>query len=253
MAKSVEEAIQQIRKFHRLGCKLQNGRYKRGEESIETKALAKRVTVEFARKAGQFARLYSKEKRDELCRMIEMHDLARKSKQQKSKKTSRPWFFGRSHVFYLLRVRDRDRDKIQKLSIQEEWSISRFQIEIGKRYGIRRDGGRDHDVPPSATVGLTQLEKMCEQWRRWEIAFSQMHSKQEVAELALKIETVTKSILALHRIVALKLEADAKADADLAVGKKTSSVNASVDADANANEYRLRREFRPKNKAAASK
>lgn len=199
MAKSVEEAVQQIKDFHKLGCQLEESHYKRGE--IKRQAKEKNLTVEFARKACQFARSYTQPKLKDLCLSI---------RTTQSKDSFRGSIFGRSHVLYLLRVPEDRRDKIQELSINEGWSIDTFQHEIGRRFGYQRVGGRTRRVPGSAVGVLEQIEKMCEQWRRWEAVYSTKRSGKKLRAVDQQVKVATDAILLLQKIASKILDKKVK-------------------------------------------
>ena len=114
------------------------------------------------RKARQFATSeagFTKDELDELCVFIIQN--------QMSQDATLP-VFGKSHVIRLLTVRPKHRRKaLQGAAIKNAWSVSRLEAEIGKRYGTRRDGGRQRRIPKDQADFFLQIEQMTERWRRW--------------------------------------------------------------------------------------
>jgi hypothetical protein len=66
-----------------------------------------------------------------------------------------------------LSVPKRWRAGLQATAIGEGWSLAELQAQIAVRYGNRRDGGRKRRVPADALALTAQIEKLCENWRRW--------------------------------------------------------------------------------------
>jgi hypothetical protein len=56
------------------------------------------------------------------------------------------------------------------IAVDGRWTMSRFDQELGVRYGARRSGGRIKVIPPDKADVLAQIEMMCEEWKRWHVA-----------------------------------------------------------------------------------
>lgn len=80
--------------------------------------------------------------------------------------------FGKTHIIRLVAVRKKQRAELQRRAIENLWSTKRLEAEIRKSFGSRRDGGRRPRIASDKEGLYTQLEKMCEHWRRWIDEFS---------------------------------------------------------------------------------
>lgn len=153
----VAAAIWAIRAYHdqgRQSLRELPRRGKHGSRAIDEQAERLGWNVTRLRKARQFAHPeegYSKERLNELCRLLREH---------------RPEF-GVSHVGLLVTVPWPERDEIQRECVEGNWSTYDLQAEIKKRYGSRRQGGRRRQVPSDPGHVLLQIDEMADSWLRW--------------------------------------------------------------------------------------
>lgn len=162
MAK-VAQAVQSIRDFHALGLSLRrkfDGKGSHGQGVIGAEAERLGINADTLRKARQFAdpaEGYSPAELDALCRLV--------SEVQPGQE--RGAVFGKTHVIRIVSVEKQFRAGLQKAAVDGAWSTGELEAQIASRYGSRRDGGRKRRAPPDALALLTQLEQLCERWRRW--------------------------------------------------------------------------------------
>jgi len=71
----------------------------------------------------------------------------------------------------LLTVPKDERKPFQELMLANGWSASRTSDEIIRRFGRRRDGGRQPKIREHVDAALVQLEDLTITWRRWVRAF----------------------------------------------------------------------------------
>jgi hypothetical protein len=160
----VTAAVRAIRDFYALGRKIPPKRspreaYSQGDLAAAAERLG--VPVEIARQARQFANPthgYTREELDELCELIR--------RGQPDQADDLP-VFGRTHVVRLLTVPKGRRARLQRAAVAGGWSSNRLAYEVGVRFGPRRHGGRKRRLPADALGLLTQVEGLCESWRRW--------------------------------------------------------------------------------------
>jgi hypothetical protein len=151
----VEAAIAEITDYHKQGqlaCTLPVGGP--GSRQVKTiKDLARRVGCNETkvRKAWQFARRYTGDALDELCRSLRRH---------------RP-HFGTAHVGILVTVPDRrTRKELQRGCVREDWSARWLQFQVWNRLGLRRQGGRRPRVDGEAEPLLRRLDALAGTWLR---------------------------------------------------------------------------------------
>lgn len=157
----VNEAIRNNRDFHKLGREaLPRPSHKEsyGKHLMDWEAADRGTSPENLRKARQFAESYSRRELQELCKYC-------RAKQSKMDPTLP--VFSRTHVIRLVSVPvKRERLQLQYQTIGNAWSTAQLDAEIAKRFGRRRQGGRRRRVPLGKTDLLTQLDGVCESWRR---------------------------------------------------------------------------------------
>ena len=74
----------------------------------------------------------------------------------------------RSVLFQLLRIQDTaERAKFAERLIKERWKRQRVNVEIRKRFGARRSGGRKRKLPIAVPDAMAALDGMCRDWLRW--------------------------------------------------------------------------------------
>lgn len=154
-AKQVEQGIHQVRAFHALGRKSlercpERGEYAKGQ--IDAEAKARKVNADTLRKARAFASLYREPELDELFGLCRKHGFA-PSKSLILRLVTLPY--------------GKQRRALQREAVAGHWTMSRFDQELGARYGARRSGGRIKAIPTDKTGLLAQIEMMCEEWKRW--------------------------------------------------------------------------------------
>jgi len=160
----VEGAIKVIKDFHALGLSLpekQDHKDTYDQDIIKTEAEKKGINGDTLRKARQFADPedgYSARELKELVKLIREVQLNKDDKLA---------VFSKTHIIRLVSVPKRWRLSLQKKAIEEGWSTAKLETEIATRYGTRRAGGRKGHVPRDTIGLLTQIEKLCETWRRW--------------------------------------------------------------------------------------
>lgn len=161
---TVASAVKAIKEFHAIGETLPKRASHRevyDKGVIESAATKLGMNPDTVRKARQFADPavgYSRAELSALCQLI--------TKLQPGQ-DARFAVFGRTHVIRLLSVQKRWRTALQATAIREGWSLAELQAQIAVRYGSRRDGGRRRRVPADALALTAQIEKLCENWRRW--------------------------------------------------------------------------------------
>jgi hypothetical protein len=161
---AVVAAVKAIKDFHAIGEALPKKASHRevyDKGVIESAAAKLGINPDTVRKARQFADPaagYSRAELNALCQLI--------TKIQPGQ-DERYAVFGRTHVIRLLSVQKRWRTGLQATAIREGWSLAELQGQIAARYGNRRDGGRKRRVPTDALALTAQIEKLCENWRRW--------------------------------------------------------------------------------------
>lgn len=160
MKKPPPPEIRRLREFHALGKRvlrvyeasqpLADGQRRRGVAQAFNRRLGlQRDQVD---KARQFAAMYSDEEVDKLCNLA-------------SRDGVRP--ITKSHVIRLLAVRSRrERHKLAKQVVNEQWSVQRLGIEICKR-GKVSNGGRRPKRPATVEKALEQIQRMAHRWERW--------------------------------------------------------------------------------------
>lgn len=160
----VEGAIKAIKDFHTLGVSLpekQDHKDAYDQGTIEAEAKKKGISGDTLRKARQFA------DPKEGCTASELRELVKFIREVQPDQDDKLAVFSKTHIIRLVSVPKRRRLSLQKKAIEEGWSTAKLETEIATRYGTRRSGGRKGHVPRDAIGLLTQIEKMCETWRRW--------------------------------------------------------------------------------------
>jgi hypothetical protein len=162
----VEEAIERIRDFHKIGLDLGPKRQHRdvyGKGIIDK--MAKKKSGENAdtlRKARQFADPidgYTPAELSELCKYIANEQPGQDDGKQ---------IFRRTHILRLVSVRPKKlRKRMERRAIKEEWSTAELETAISLECGTRKGGGRRRRIPREQTAFLAGLERMAEGWRRW--------------------------------------------------------------------------------------
>ncbi|MGI8423322.1 MAG: hypothetical protein ACR2NO_04310 [Chloroflexota bacterium] len=206
----VRAAIAGIRKLHATGSELLKTRSR--TEQAPSGAVAREsqrlgIRPDMVRKARQFADPaygYTRGELDDLCREL--------AAAQANASDARI-VFGVSHLVRLLSVAKNRRAALQRRAIKDGWSITALELEIAARYGTRKAGGRRRRIPRDPAGLLTQLEGMCEAWRRWHAAASA--SDNGVGPLAAlpigvrrEITLAIAGLTRLHEVVAAQLATD---------------------------------------------
>jgi hypothetical protein len=149
-----------IREFHTLGKRilkvygasqpLADGNRRRGVAQAFNRTLGlQRDQVD---KARQFAAMYSDEEVEALCELKSASDGKRITK---------------SHVIRLLAIGNRrERHKLAKQVVREQWSVQRLGAEI-TRQGKSSEGGRWPKRPSTVGEAMGQIQRMAQQWKRW--------------------------------------------------------------------------------------
>jgi hypothetical protein len=180
----VAEAVRKIRAFYDLGSAIprkQPHRNAYSQHVVEAEAERHDTNEDYVRKARQFAdpvEGYSRQELDELCRHI---------KCVQPGQDDREAIFGTTHLLRLLTVRPkRRRAALQRRAIEGGWSVSELKLEIARSFGTRRDGGRRRRIPSDRTAFLAQLERMAEEWRRWQAELSREPGAGEAGHVLLE-------------------------------------------------------------------
>jgi hypothetical protein len=156
-----EEAIRAIRAYWQQGRTIlrqapTRGGYHRGEIVDLARRLGWNETK--VRKARQFASQYTREQLADLCRVLREH---------------RP-HFGPAHVGVLVTVPDaRQRADLQRWCIEHDISKADLELEVKKRFGPRRFGGRRRQVAADPALAMLQIHEMVDTWLRWFAAASE--------------------------------------------------------------------------------
>jgi hypothetical protein len=106
------------------------------------------------REAIRFARAYSRDELEQLCRY----------------RTSREMPLGWNRVRLLMRLKDKQRRaKLERRAAREDWTAERVEAEVQKVAGVttRVGGGhrgRPFDGPRSLEDGVLQLVERCDAW-----------------------------------------------------------------------------------------
>jgi hypothetical protein len=160
----VAAAVKAIRDFYVLGRAVPEKQahkdaYDQGTVDAEAQKLG--INPDTVRKARQFADPavgYAPAEVTDLCRLIAAVQPGQADELS---------VFGRTHLIRLLSVKKQFRAGLQEAAVRGGWSTSAFEALIASRYGSRRDGGRKRRLPTDALGLLTQVERLCEGWRRW--------------------------------------------------------------------------------------
>src|SRR5947209_6099192 len=151
----VEQAIRDIRAYYQQGREIlrqvpARGGYHRGEIVDLARRLGWNETK--VRKARQFASQYTREQLADLCRLLREH---------------RP-HFGTAHIGIVVTVPDaRQRAALQRWCIEHDVSKAELELEVKKRFGPRRFGGRRRQVAGDPLQALLQMDEMADSWLRW--------------------------------------------------------------------------------------
>jgi hypothetical protein len=160
----VSAAVKAIRDFYALGRSLpkkQPHKHAYDQGTIDAEARKRGISPDTVRKARQFADPvagYTPGEVNELCRLITAVQFRQGDDYA---------VFGRTHLIRLLSVKKHLRAGLQETAIRDGWSTGELEAQISARYGSRRDGGRKRRLPSDALGLLTQVERLCESWRRW--------------------------------------------------------------------------------------
>jgi hypothetical protein len=160
---SVEKAIQAIQQLSDLGRKVPPrtmGSKLTGEAALKKKADELNVTEDEVRKAQKLVdpqQGYSQEELDQ--------PFSHMRKQKRRRGEGR--LFRRTHLIRLLSVDKKHRPRLQKLALQNGWTVRQLQRAIAARFGPRTHGGRRRSIPETAEEFWLDIELMCESWRRW--------------------------------------------------------------------------------------
>lgn len=204
--KQVLQAIQQIRAFHQMGRESVRERSGRGtyrDRAIDQEAEARELNADAVRKMRQFADPeagYTPDELSELCRMI---------KTVQVDQDEHEGIFNRTHVIRLLTVRPkRRRAKLQTEAIEQGWTCAELEAEIARRFGTRRHGGRRRRVARGEAELMTQIERMCEEWRRWHEELTRLlkegdQEKEPVlsAKVRRQVDDASEQLLGLQKTV----------------------------------------------------
>ncbi|QDU21796.1 hypothetical protein [Urbifossiella limnaea] len=174
----VMAAVKAIKDFHALGRSVpkkqaQKEAYAQG--TVDAEAQKHGVNPDTVRKARQFADPvggYTPAEVNDLCRLI----TAEQPHQDDERSV-----FGRTHLIRLLSVKKQYRAGLQEAAVRGGWSTGELEAQIAARYGSRRDGGRRRRLPADALGLLTQVERLCEGWRRW-VALVSANPEQQVGK-----------------------------------------------------------------------
>jgi hypothetical protein len=185
----VAAAIQNIRAFHELGRNLPT-KYDRpvdaSQGTIDAEAKRLNINADTLRKARVFADPedgWSKQELRDLCGLI------RKCQKERSGKKKALPMFQRTHVIRLQSVRPKkQRTALQEECIRAGWSCTELEREIRTRYRTRREGGRRRALPEDAAGLLTQLRKLCVEWRRWHTSLTRLNDDKSTREKDLPLE-----------------------------------------------------------------
>jgi hypothetical protein len=151
----VAEAILESRAYYREGRSLL--RHTPGRGVLVRAAILKEAhrlnwNETKARKARQFAMLYSRDQVHDLCRSLRVHEP----------------HFGTAHVGVLVTVPDaRERAKLQRWCVAEDIAVTDLELEVRRRFGRRTFGGRRRKVADDPARALLQLDGMAVSWLRW--------------------------------------------------------------------------------------
>jgi len=172
----VGAAVKAIRDFHALGRSLpkkQPHKEAYDQGSVDAEAGKRGINPDTVRKARQFADPaagYTPAEVNDLCRLI----IAVQPGQDDGYAV-----FGRTHLIRLLSVKKQYRAGLQEAAVRGGWSTGELEAQIASRYGSRRDGGRKRRLPTDVLGLLTQVERLCEGWRRWVALVSADRERQE--------------------------------------------------------------------------
>lgn len=198
-AEKVEAAILKIEAFHELGRNLPAGQDRKedyGRGIIDDEAGRLHINPDTVRKARVFA------DPDDGYRREELAELVRLIREEQMEQDERLAIFGQTHIIRLLSVHPRQRRAaLQRECIRKGWSTSKLEAEIAKRFGTRRQGGRTRRVPANDSAALlTQLEALCERWRRWHRSLKE-EAVTVPARLGAEVESVSAQVLSLQKKV----------------------------------------------------
>ena len=161
----INQVVRELRAFHDLGKQsltARPGRAPHGSGTTDTEAEDRRINANFLRKARGFADPktgYNRQELDALCRAVRDHF---------ETFLDRGAAFGVSFILRLVTIpkANGERDRIQRRLFSSGWSTAEFDAEIRRRYGRRRQGGRQKRVGVGNEL-LGQLEAFCASWSRW--------------------------------------------------------------------------------------
>lgn len=205
---AVRAAIDALRDAHRLGRKIHKeikpyADY--GTGRIEEKAEELGINAEKVRKLRQFADPEGGYTQQELR---ELFQLCRKERRA----------LGLSFMIKFLTIPKEggQRAEFQRLVIEQRWNCTRVDTEIRARFGRRRRGGNRPKVPDTATSLLSQLDAMCQRWRRLvgimtdedDVGTAHANVKELPAEVQTDLKQVSRAITRLHAKVAEALAAE---------------------------------------------
>ena len=208
----VRQAIKDIRALYALGREIPPKAPHReayGRRVVEAEAERRGTNPDKIRKARQLAdpaEGYAHEELRDLCRLIAKVQPG----QDDTKAVFRP-----SHLIRLLSVRPkRRRAALQRQAIEKGWSTAELDGEIARRFGTRRQGGRRRRIPGGLAEVYTQLESMCESWRRWHAELSRQPGEGGERHVLLsdlprrlrgRVVEVSEAVWGLHQAVVVEL------------------------------------------------
>jgi hypothetical protein len=168
--RKVEEGIKKVREFHRIGRESSKTCARHTDDGwarITTDAEKRGMNPDTLRKAQRFADLYDAGAIKKLLAQCKVSD----------------YVIGPTHIIELLRVPiPKERRHFQTKMIAEGWTRSQLAQQIMSRYGARRVGGRSPRVPRDKAQLLSQIEGMCEHWRRWHKKLMAGNAEEAVAD-----------------------------------------------------------------------
>ena len=158
----MNQSISEIEVFHRLGTTLPKSESRKqayGTNQIDRLAEKLDRNSDTLRKARCMAMLLTQQELEIICNQI---------RAIQGPQDSTMGVFGRSHLIRLLTIQPKEkRESYFQKALRGGWTLSRLNLEIRKKFGARKRGGRRKQVARDLPTLLLQIEKICLTWCRW--------------------------------------------------------------------------------------
>ena len=143
---------QSLEMRERLGGR---GKYGKRTQQIAAEAKRRNTNVDYIRKMIKMADPEAGFTADEInaiCRLATTHRR----------------IIGLPLAMKLLTIADKgERQALAEKVLVSGWSLNEMDIELVRRFGRRRQGGRNPARPPNVKAALVQIENMTLAWTRW--------------------------------------------------------------------------------------